>query len=195
MRVVALTVVVASAALALATTGTADVLKKSKPKMSQCGSFKGAPGSLAAQAVQSVAVSKGTSCSKGQSVAGGYNGTGNFKTSGWKCVVPTLANPPKSSRVVCTKGSGRISYALVPLTDCSSTPGVDPQNGYGFGPFVLNIDCPSAVPVFNQAVSSGPAPAGWSCGTAGDITVPFTTSCTRQMGSTWQMIQGGSNQD
>jgi hypothetical protein len=190
-----MTALVASAALALATTGTADVLKKSKPKMSQCGSFKGASGSLAAQAVQSVAVSKGTKCSTGQSVAGGYNGTGNFKASGWKCVVPTLATPPKSSRVVCTKGSGRISYALVPLTDCSSTPGVDPQGGYGFGPFVLNIDCPTAVPVFNQADSSGPNPPGWSCGTGGDPDVPFTFSCTRQMGSTWQMIQGGSLQD
>jgi hypothetical protein len=193
LRALATILLVAAAALVLAAAGVAGA--KSKPKMSQCGSFKGANGSLAAAAVQSVAVSKGTKCSTGQSVAGGYNGTGNFKASGWKCVVPTLATPPKSSRVVCTKGSARVTYMLVPLTDCSSTPGVDPQGGYGFGPFVLNIDCPSSVPVFNQAVNSGPAPAGWSCGTAGDITIPFTTSCTRQMGSTWQMIQGGSLQD
>src|SRR6266536_554725 len=106
MRVIAVTVLFGSAALALATPGAADVLKKSKPKMSQCGSFKGASGSLAAQAVQSVAVSKGTSCSTGQSVAGGYNGKGTFKASGWNCSVTNLASPPSSSRVVCTKGSG-----------------------------------------------------------------------------------------
>jgi hypothetical protein len=195
MRVVAVTVLVASAALALATTGTADVLKKSKPKMSQCGSFKGSSGSLAAEAVQSVAVSKGTSCSTGQSVAGGYNGKGGYKASGWKCSVTYLATPPSTTRVVCTKGSGRITYTLVPFTDCSSTPGVDQQVGDPFGPFVLNIDCPSAVPVFNQANRPGPAPAGWTCSGGGDSHKPSTFSCTRQMGSTWQIVQGGDLQE
>jgi hypothetical protein len=193
MRALAGILLIAAAALVLAAGGVAGA--KSKPKMSQCGSFKGASGSLAAAAVQSVAVSKGTRCSTGQSVAGGFNGKGSFKASGWKCTVTNLASPPSSSQVACTKGSGRITFALVPFTDCSSAPGVDQQGGYGFGPYVLNIDCPTAVPVYNQAAGSGPGPAGWSCGSGGDQDIPVSFSCTRHMGSTWQIVQGGNLQE
>jgi len=191
MRPTGRTLLLATAALVLLPSGAAEA-KKHKPKMTQCGAYSAADGSLAAQVVQSIAASKGTSCSKGQSIAGGYAGqVGTFKVSGWRCSLD-WQTPNAGNTVRCTRGSGVISYALAASTNCSSTPGADEQ--HGGGPYVFNIDCASAVPVYNSVVSQGwppKAPPGWTCTTDSDAEGDGWWSCVMKTGSSTQVVQGG----
>jgi hypothetical protein len=188
-------------ALVLVPSGAADA-KKHKPKMTQCGAYSAADGSLAAQLVQSIAVSKGTSCSTGQSVASAYAGQmGRFKASSWRCrSAPNV--PPRASTIGCTRGSGVISYTLAVATDCSSTPGADERDGSG--PYVFNIDCASAVPVYNNWVSSAgnnKPPPGWTCTTQtvyankNDQSGDTWFSCVMKTGSATQVVQGNATND
>jgi hypothetical protein len=157
--------ILATVALVLLPSAAADA-KKHKPKMTQCGGYSAADGSLAAQLVQSIAVSKGTSCTTGQSIAGVYTAqVGSFNASGWRCTVSFQI--PGTSTVRCKRRSGVISYKIAAPTDCSSTPGAS-KSGNWRGPYVYNIDCGPAVPVYNSWVSQGAnapstLPGGWTC--------------------------------
>jgi hypothetical protein len=187
-------------AILLATTTVAALVvpvaagAKSKPKMQQCGAFSGAQGTVAGQLVQSVSVSKGTKCSKGQSIAAGYTGqAGKFKVSGWPCSF-SLMPPPGTSSVGCTNRGARITFGLAVANDCSGAPGVKQQGGKLVGPFVYNVDCGTAVPVFNkiagdEGVTTVP---GWTCWNTSDDFNAQTFSCVMKSGSSYQVIQGGT---
>ena len=143
--------------------------------------------------LESITVDEGTTCSKGRSIARGYSGkVSRFKVSGWKCGFH-LRPPPGASTVGCNKGGGIITYTLAVATDCSSTPGVDTQGGTAYGPFVFNIDCASAVPVFNQAGSAQLNVAGWNCSTHSDSFNASVFSCVMKARSTYQMVQGDTS--
>jgi len=162
-----------------------------------CGSYAKSDGSLADGVVTEIAV-VGTNCRAGQKVAGRYTGVaGTFKAAGFACVGAQAGNPAQQSGIVrCTKRRERVTYRNAPMTDCSTTPGVQVPSSTGTpisGPWSYNTDCQTAVTVVNAATgAAGTLPAGWTCADNTSAAAPGGF-CNLRSGTTYDVVQWNDN--